>query len=207
MSVMASVIVVLILTRGCGDTTLQPDRTEINYDSIERVIKSRIPLPDTVFVKGETVTRWLPSVTVYDTIVVNGTTQYIYNDAPIDTVAIISHYLTQAVTYVDTIRDSALQAVILDTVFRNKIVGRGFNYKILRPVTINTYKPDRFQLIASFQSGVGINYTNHFNGVYVGVDVGLKFKSGTFFGVGYMAGSSHFLTLRAGQVIRLRKRK
>jgi len=33
----------------------------------------------------------------------------------------------------------------------------------------------------------------------------LKFKSGTYFSVGYMAGSSHFVTLRAGQVIRFKK--
>lgn len=203
-AVLAAVIIALILTRGCGDTTPKPDRTKINYDSIERVIKSRLPLPDTIIVEKEVV-RWLPSATIQDTIYINGSTVYIYNDQPIDTAAILSHYLTQAVTYIDTIRDSSLQAVIQDTIFRNKVVGRGFSYKILRPVTINTYKPDKFQLIASFQSGLGMTYANQFNSFYVGADIGLKFKSGTYFSVGYMAGSSHFVTLRAGQVIRLKK--
>ena len=197
-------IVALILTRGCGDVNVQPDRTEYIYDSIERVIKSNLPPPDTIRVDS-LVVRWLPGATIQDTIYLEGEEIPVYLVGSIDTAAILSHYLTQAVTYIDTIRDSALQAIITDTIFRNEIVGRKFSYKILRPVTINTYKPDRFQLIASFQSGVGVSYANVPNGFFVGADLGLKFKSGTYFSIGYMAGSSHFVTLRAGQVIRLRK--
>jgi len=180
---------------------------EIRYDSIERVIKSKLPAPDTIFVKGQTVTKWLPSATIQDTVYMEGGEILVYMAGLVDTNAIISHYLTQAVTYVDTIRDSALQVVISDTIFRNKVVGRGFRYKIFRPLTINTYKSDRFQLIASFQSGVGMSYTNQLDGLYAGLDVGLKFKSGTYFSVGAMGGTGYFFTLRAGQVIRFKKRR
>jgi hypothetical protein len=98
------------------------------------------------------------------------------------------------------------QAVISDTIFRNEIVGRGFEYKILRPIEIqNIDNRDKFQLIASFQSGGGIGYDNTPQSIYAGADLGLKFKNGTYFSVGYMAGTGHFATIRAGQVIRLRK--
>jgi hypothetical protein len=200
------VIIVLVLTRNGCNSNQAPTRVEINYDSIERVIISKVSLPDTIVqIKEKTVTRWLPGATVRDTIYIDGSTVYVYNDSPIDTAAILTHYLTQAVTYIDTLRDSSLQVVIQDTIFKNSIVGRGFSYKILRPVTINTYKPDRFQLIASFQAGAGMSYTNQLNGLFAGIDLGLKFKSGTYFSVGYMAGSSHFITIRAGQVIRLKR--
>ena len=205
--VLVAVIVALILTRSCGDVNVQPDRTEYIYDSIERVIKSKLPNPDTIYLKGETVIRWLPGATIQDTIYLEGKETPVYLVGAIDTAAILSHYLTQAVTYIDTIRDSALQAIITDTIFRNQNVGRGFRYKIHAPIITNIYNPDKFQLIASFQSGVGVSYANVPNGFFVGADLGLKFKSGTYFSIGYMAGSSHFVTLRAGQVIRLRKRR
>ena len=203
-------VIALILFRGCGRLNPTPNRVDVQliYDSLERVIKSKIPPPDTITViEKKTVTRWIPGAKVTDTIYTNGGTVYVYNDAPIDTAAILSHYLTEAVTYTDTIRDSSLQAVIQDTIFRNKIVGRGFTYKILRPLSEVTNNYDRFQLIASFQAGGGIGYDNTPQSIYMGVDLGLKFKSGTYFSIGYMAGSSHFATIRAGQVIRLRKRK
>lgn len=197
-------IVALVLTnKGCN-TTNQPTRVEINYDSIERVIKSKLPPADTIEVE-KVVTRWIKGSTVRDTIYVEGREIPVYLTAPIDTAAILTHYLTQAVTYIDTLRDSSLQVVIQDTIFRNSIVGRGFTYKILRPLTINTYKPDRFQLIASLQFGMGATYTNDINGIYGGADLGLKFKSGTYFSLGYMAGTSHFGTIRVGQVIRLKR--
>ena len=203
-SVLSALVAVLILTKGCG-TQQAPDRIEINYDSIERVIKSKLPAPDTIVVKGEDVIRWLPGTTVKDTIYLEGQVIPIYLVDDIDTLAILSHYLTQAVVYVDTIRDSALQAVITDTIFRNKVMGRGFTYKILQPTVRNVYKSDRFQLIASLQAGTGIGYDNQLKSIYGGVDLGLKFKSGTYFSIGYMAGSSHFATVRVGQVIRLKK--
>lgn len=200
------VVAFLILSKGCGSMTEHQDRKFI-YDSLERVIMSKLPPADTIkVVEIKNVTRWLPSATVQDTVYVGGETVYVYNDRDIDTNAILRHYLTQAVTYIDTVRDSALQAVITDTIFRNKIVGRGFEYKILRPIEIRYIdNRDKFQLIASLQAGAGATYANQLNGVYCGVDLGLKFKSGTYFSVGYMAGSSHFATIRVGQVIRLRK--
>ena len=202
------VVVALILFRGCGRLRPAPNRVDVEliYDSIEKVIVSKLPPADTIVkIKEKTVVRWLPSAIVQDTVYINGGTIYVYNDRPIDTAAILTHYLTQAVTYIDTLRDSSLQAVISDTIFRNQIVGRGFEYKILRPVSKVTNHYDRFQLIASFQAGAGMSYTNQLNGLYAGVDLGLKFKSGTYFSVGYMAGTSHFGTIRVGQVIRLKR--
>ena len=202
---LVAVVAILVLSRnGCNRRGIEVDHKYV-YDSIERVVKSKLPPPDTIKVKGATVIKWLPSAVVVDTIKVKGETRYVYNDAPIDTAAILSHYLTEAITYIDTIRDSALQAVISDIIFRNQIRERKFSYKILRPIEL-VDKRDRFQLIASLQFGAGANYSNQLNGVYGGADIGLKFKSGAFFSIGYMAGSGHFATVRAGKVIRLRKR-
>ena len=205
-----ALVIALILFRGCGN--LHPSSGKIDvvqiYDSIERVIVSKLPPADTVFVvEKKTLIKWMPGATVVDTIYIKGALQYVYNDNPVDTNGIISHYLTQAVTYVDTIRDSSLQAVITDTIFRNSIVSRDFKYKILRATEIqNIDNRDKFQLIASFQAGGGVSYANTPQSIYCGVDLGLKFKSGTYFSVGYMAGTGHFATIRAGQVIRLRRR-
>jgi len=193
-------VIVLILFQGCGDRPIANGiEVEINFDSIERVIKSQLPPPDTIVIEPETIVRWLPS----DTVVIKGEPILSH----VDTNAILTHYLTQAITYVDTIRDSSLQAVISDTIFRNSIVYRDFRYKILRPTeTKYIDNRDNFQLIASFQAGGGMSYANVPQSIYLGADLGLKFKSGTYFSVGYMAGSGHFATIRAGQVIRLRKR-
>lgn len=203
-------VIVLILTRGCGRLNPSSEGIDVQriYDSIERVIVSELPPPDTVFEINETeVVKWLPSATIRDTVYVDGETVYVYNDREIDTNAILTHYLTQAVTYTDTIEDSSLQAVIRDTIFRNSIVARDFVYKWKKPVEIRTIdNRDKLQLIASFQVGGGMSYANTPQSIYAGVDVGMKFKSGTYFSVGYMAGSGHFGTIRAGQVIRLRKR-
>ena len=201
----AVVIALILFSRSCNDRPSGNVDIELIYDSIERVIMSDLPIPDTIEVEKEVV-RWLPSATIYDTIYIDGETRYIYNDAPIDTASILKHYLTQAVTYTDTIRDSSLQAVIRDTIFRNSIVAREFIYKILRPIEIQKIdNRDKFQMIASFQAGGGMTYGNTPNALHVGADLGLKFNGGTYFSVGYMAGTSHYVTIRAGQVIRFRK--
>lgn len=202
-------VIALILTRGCGNLRPSSGRVDVVhlYDSIERVIRSQLPPPDTIEkVVERDVVRWLPGATIRDTILVDGETIYIYNNSEIDTNAILRHFLTQAVTYIDTVRDSSLQAIIQDTIFRNKIAGRGFTYKILRPVQYIDHR-DKFQLIASFQAGGGMTYANVPSSIYAGVDLGFKFKSGTYFSFGYMAGSGHFMTIRAGQVIRFKKYK
>lgn len=203
-------VIALILVRGCGNIRQTSDRIDVQkiYDSVEVVIKSNLPAPDTIFkIEEKVMTKWLPSATVVDTVYVNGGEIYVYNDTPIDTNAILTHYLTQAVTYIDTIRDSSLQAIISDEVFRNRIASRTFSYKILRPTEVKHIdNRDKFQLIASFQAGGGISYANTPLSIYAGVDLGLKFKNGTYFSLGYMAGTSHFATIRAGQVIRLRRK-
>jgi len=204
------VVVALILLRGCGNFRHSSGEIDIQkiYDSVEVVIKSNLPPADTIYqVEEKVITKWLPSARVVDTVYLDGSTVYVYNDTPIDTAAILTHYLTQAVTYTDTIRDSSLQAVVSDVIFRNQIKERSFSYKILRPTDVRYIdNRDKFQLIASLQAGGGMSYANNPLSIYAGVDLGLKFKSGTYVSVGYMAGTSHFITIRAGQVIRLRKR-
>lgn len=202
-AVLIALVAALILTRGCGTNQTQGIDRELIYDSIERVIKSKMPPPQEIIkVTEKDVIRWLPQTVRVDTLYLQGEEVYSY----VDTNAIISHYLNNMVTYTDTIEDSSLQAVIQDTIFRNSLVGRGFRYKWKAPTEIRYIdNRDKFQLIASAQFGIGATYTNNLNGVYGGVDVGLKFKSGTYFSLGYMAGTSHFGTVRVGQVIRLRK--
>lgn len=203
-------VIALILTRGCG--RLNPSSegidVELVYDSIKREIISELPQPDTVFkISEKEVVKWLPDASIVDTIYIESEPIHVYHDAYIDTNAIVSHYLAQSVTYTDTIEDSSLHAVIRDVIFRNRIREREFSYRWKRPVEIRTIdNRDKFQLIASFQAGGGMSYVNTPQSIYAGVDLGLKFKSGTYFSVGYMAGSGHFITGRAGQVIRLRKR-
>lgn len=211
---LTGLVIVLILFRGCSSPfQIQAPSDSIDvlkvYDSIERVIKSKIPPPDTIVqIKEVEVLKWIPGATVVDTVIIEGETVFVYNDEPIDTAAILNHYLTQSVTYTDTIRDSSLQAIIQDQIFRNRIVEREFRYKLLQPTKIKYIdNRDKFQLIASFQAGAGVSYVNTLSGLYGGVDIGLKFKSGTYFSLGYMAGSSHFATIRAGQVIRLKRKK
>lgn len=205
-ALIAVVIALILFNKGCNDRPSNGIDIQLIYDSIERKIYSELPKPDTIKVEKQVV-KWLPSSEVVDTIYLEGETRYIYNNEPIDTNAILTHYLTQAVTYIDTIRDSSLQAVIRDTIFRNSIVARDFTYKILRPIEVQKIdNRDRFQLIASFQAGAGMTYGNTPNAIHAGLDLGLKFKNGTYFSVGYMAGSSHYATIRAGQVIRFRKR-
>lgn len=205
-ALIAIVIALILFNRCCNDRSAGGVDIELIYDSIERKIYSELPSPDTIEVEKQVV-KWLPSARVVDTVYLEGETRYIYNDTPIDTNAILTHYLTQAVTYTDTIRDSSLQAVIRDTIFRNSIVARDFSYMILRPIEVQKIdNRDRFQLIASFQAGAGMTYGNMPNAIHAGLDFGLKFKNGTYFSVGYMSGSSHYATIRTGQVIRLRKR-
>lgn len=202
-------VIALILTRGCGRLNPSSEGIDVQrvYDSIERVVISELPPPDTIQVDS-LIIKWLPSDTIRDTIEIDGQPYPVYYDRDIDTNAIITHYLTQAVTYTDTIEDSSLQAVISDVIFRNQIRERDFVYKWKRPLEIRTIdNRDKFQLIASFQAGGGMSYANTPQSIYSGADIGLKFKSGTYFSVGYMAGSGHFMTIRAGQVIRLKKPK
>lgn len=181
-------LIAFFLFRGCGPENVRVE-TKYIYDTTERVIVKEVPkVVETIHYQNvQTVIRDTVTLTKHDTL------------------AIVTQWMDSLKTFEDVRRDSSLEATITDTIYQNQIVGRSFAYKILRPTIVNTYKPDRFQLILSAQMGTGITYTNQFNSIFGGVDVGLKFKSGTYFSVGYMAGQSHFATLRVGQVIRLRK--
>lgn len=181
-------LIAFFLFRGCAPDSVRVE-TKYIYDTTERVIIKEIPkVVETVHIRN------IP-VIITDTITL---TKH-------DTLAIVTQWMDSLKTFEDVRRDTNLEATITDTIYQNEIVGRSFAYKILRPTIVNTYKPDRFQLILSAQMGTGISYTNEFSSIFGGVDVGLKFKSGTYFSVGYMAGQEHFATLRVGQVIRLKR--
>ena len=181
-------LIAFVLFRGCGPSDVRVE-TEYIYDTTERTIIKEVPkVVETIHYRN--VDR-----VIRDTVTLTKR----------DTLAIVTQWIDSLKTFKDVRRDTNLEATITDTIYQNKIIGRSFAYKILRPTTVNTYKPDRFQLILSAQTGVGVSYTNEFNSIFGGVDVGLKFKSGTYFSVGYMAGQSHFATLRVGQVIRLKR--
>jgi len=208
-----AVVVALILFRGCGRNNRPSKEIDIVhiYDSIERVIVSQLPPPDTVFeINEKTVIKWLPSAKVVDTFYVDGETVYVYNDAPVDTNAILTHYLTQAATYIDTIRDSSLQAVILDTIFRNSIVARDFRYKILRPIEIQKIdNSDRFQFHVLGGTGSQTDMDSIFK-LRLSGGIMMEFKTGTSLIVRYdhTVGSKnpHGFEVMAAQRLRLRKR-
>lgn len=207
------VVIALILFRGCGRNDTPSKEIDIVhiYDSIERVIVSQLPPPDTVFeINEKTVIKWLPSAKVVDTFYVDGETVYVYNDAPVDTNAILTHYLTQAATYIDTIRDSSLQAVILDTIFRNSIVARDFRYKILRPIEIQKIdNSDRFQFHVLGGTGSQTDMDSIFK-LRLSGGIMMEFKTGTSLIVRYdhTVGSKnpHGFEVMAAQRLRLRKR-
>lgn len=185
------IIAILVVFRGCDNAPPLPPvvTTEIIHDTVEIEIVKNIRHTDTVIAINEIErTRWLT-----DTI------------STIDTIEVIKMWQDSANTKFEVFRDTNIQATIADTIFQNDIVGRSFKYKVLRPLTVNTYKPDRFQLITSIAGGYRMNYANQFQSVYIGADVGLKFKSGTYCSIGYMGGKDHIFMLRVGQVFRLKK--
>jgi hypothetical protein len=109
----------------------------------------------------------------------------------------------------DSIRD-ALQAEVdaLKSALKQVDEGRAaLNSKLA--ATESAYASEKrrsgFQMIASLQGGIGASYAQIPNYAGGGIDIGLKFRSGTYFSVGYMAGTGHMGTIRIGQVIRLRK--
>ena len=184
------IIAILVVFRGCDAPPSKPTvTTEIIHDTVEIEIVKNIHHTDTVIaIKEIEHTKWLT-----DTI------------STIDTVEVIKMWVDSANTKFEVFRDTNIQATIADTIYQNDIVGRSFKYKVLRPLTVNTYKPDRFQLITSIAGGYRMNYENQFQSVYIGADVGLKFKSGTYTSVGYMGGKDHIFMVRVGQVFRLKK--
>lgn len=188
---MFAVIAFLVVFRGCGDLPQLPPTvtTQIIHDTVEIEIVKNIHHIDTVIAISEIErVRWR-----IDTI------------AEVDTVEVIKMWQDSANTHFEVFRDTNIQATIADTIYQNDIVGRSFKYKVLRPLTVNTYKPDRFQLITSIASGYRMTYANQFQSVYIGADVGLKFKSGTYGSIGYMGGKDHIFMVRVGQVFRLKK--
>lgn len=211
--VLMGVIIALILTRGCGRGSSNDGiDIELIYDSLKRDIVSKLPPPDTIDrVTEKQVIKWLPSARVVDTIYLKGETVYVYNDAEIDTNAILTHYLTQAVTYVDTIEDSALQAVISDVIFRNQIRERGFTYKWKLPTTINHVdNTDRFQ----FHVMAGLATSTDMDSIYrirPAAGFMMEFKSGTSVIVKYdhTIGSEHphGFEFMAAQRLRFRNKK
>jgi hypothetical protein len=86
-----ALVIALILFRGCGN--LHPSSGKIDvkhvYDSIEQSYRFQVAACPTLLFKSKekTVTRWLPGATVRDTIYIDGSTVYVYNDAPTDTAA------------------------------------------------------------------------------------------------------------------------
>lgn len=180
-------LVAFILFRGCGPAGVRVT-TEYIYDTVTVEIIKEVPK-----VKEVVHIRNVP-VIITDTVTL---TKH-------DTLAIVTQWMDSVKTFEDVRRDTNLEATITDTIYQNEIVGRSFKYKILRPTIVNTYKPDRFQLILSAQGGAGFGYNNEFSSIFGGIDVGLKFKSGTYFSVGYMAGREQMATLRVGQVIKLK---
>ena len=176
---MFAVIAFLVVFRGCGDAPPLPPTvtTQIIHDTVEIEIVKNIHHIDTVIAISEIErVRWR-----IDTI------------AEVDTVEVIKMWQDSANTHFEVFRDTNIQATIADTIYQNDIVGRSFKYKVLRPLTVNTYKPDRFQLITSIASGYRMTYANQFQSVYIGADVGLKFKSGTYGSIGYMGGKIIFM--------------
>lgn len=64
-------------------------------------------------------------------------TDSIFLPVKVDTSQVIKDYFTKYV-YSDTIRDTNILATITDTVFKNSILHRAFDYRLLRPTQIIT---------------------------------------------------------------------
>ena len=182
-------LAVLLLHKGCGSATTVDVSTEVIYDTIERVIIKEVPV-----VKEVISIKEVPHY-ITDTITLSST----------DTITIVQQWLDSVSVYQETREDTSLQATITDTIYQNQIIGRSFAYKIMHPTIYKIHKPDRFQMIVSAQSALQFGYDGGYRSIMGGVDIGLKFRSGTYLSVGYLAGRDQMGTLRIGQVIKLKK--
>ncbi len=78
---------------------------------------------------------------------------------PVDTGAILRSYFT-AYYQEQVLRDSLLEATISDSLYQNRVLWRGFSYKILRPLTITEKKtepPKRVQAFLGAELSAGKN--------------------------------------------------
>lgn len=85
-------------------------------------------------------------------------TSFIEIPANIDTAAIIRDYFTQYIG-TDTLIDSNLFATITDTISGNKITGRSFSYRWLKPTTINTIVNNTTIINSKARLYIGLNFS------------------------------------------------
>jgi hypothetical protein len=141
-SIMAGFITGLLLMskwQACNKAALPKETTVIHtvYDSVPKYINAR---PEYITIRDSV------AYPVLDTI-------------PIDTGAILRSYFT-AYYQEQVLRDSLLEAVISDSLYQNRVIWRGFAYKILRPLTITekrTEPPARLQAYLGAELSAGKN--------------------------------------------------
>jgi len=90
----------------------------------------------------------------------------------IDTVEFVREFHTMYI-YKDSLIDSNIRLVVIDTVFKNEIIGRGYQYNLLKPQTIinnTTINGKRL----SFGAQVGYGITNKGLSPYIGLGINYK---------------------------------
>ena len=176
-----AILIIVLLTKGCGDgyngptkpTIIRDTTTVVKYDTITNETISYVP---------EYKERVITNV-IHDTII-----QIEYRIEPTDTVAILEDYFARYF-YEDTVVNTdSFYVIVYDTVSQNQIAGRSTRYNILYPVITNTITEKHY-----------INARE----VYLGGNIGI----GTFpdvsivnfdLGVGMRTKRNSFLLLRGG---------
>jgi hypothetical protein len=141
-SIMAGFITGLLLMskwQACHKPALPKETMVIHtvYDSVPKYITAR---PEYITIR-DSVAYPIP-----DTI-------------PVDTGAILRSLFT-AYYQEQVLRDSSLEATISDSLYQNRVLWRGFSYKILRPLTITEKKtapPARLRVFLGAELSAGKN--------------------------------------------------
>jgi len=105
---------VMFRLNSCQEQTKQPivqDTTVYIHDTVTYTIPVKHLVPDTV----------LQAYPVYQVV---------------DTAAILHDYFAKRF-YADTLTDSLVSCVILDTVYQNRLLSRAFTYRLLKPQTVH----------------------------------------------------------------------
>ena len=175
-SVMGAIIIILLMTRGCGQPGCDRESVTITvHDTVHGdpapvSVAPRVPAPQIIIVPE-------------------------YRDFPVDTLSILNDYFTTRF-YSDTLKnDTSMLVVVNDSVRANRISSRGFVFQNRRPTAITTtttITQNRKEAWLKAYLGVGAAYSPTTKRFGVGPFATFTIRQGAVLTYGYDAvGNSH----------------